>query len=50
VILEKSFKGKVDAKQTDDERTKDVSPCHKLTWPFDSGELKMINDLKLGMR
>jgi len=34
VVLEKkSFKVKVDARQTD------VAPCHKLTWPFGPGEL-----------
>jgi len=34
VVLEKLFKGKVDARQMD------PAPCHKLTWPFGPGELK----------
>jgi len=33
VLEKKSFKVKVDARQTD------AAPCHKLTWPFGPGEL-----------
>jgi len=39
-----SFKGKVDARQTDDgRRTTDAAPCHKLNWPFRPGELTSMN-------
>jgi len=47
VVLEKkSFKGNVDARQTDEGQMTDAAPCYKLTWPFGPGELKKYEEIQ----